>query len=101
MVLISRGYQAQGPHPNDEALELQRILPDVPHLQNSNRVAAARQAIAEFQAEVLVLDDAFQHRHIHRDLDLVLIDALEPFGFGHVLPRGLLREPLAGLARAR
>lgn len=100
VVLISRGYHAQRGQPNDEALELQRLLPEVPHLQNSNRVAAARQALAELPADVLVLDDAFQHRHIHRDLDIVLIDALEPFGFGHVLPRGLLREPLTGLARA-
>lgn len=101
VVLISRGYHAHRGQPNDEALELQRVLPEVPHLQNSNRVAAAHQALAELQADVLVLDDAFQHRHIHRDLDIVLIDALEPFGFGHVLPRGLLREPLAGLARAQ
>ena len=101
VVLISRGYHAHRGQPNDEALELQRALPDVPHLQNSNRVAAARQALAELQPDVLVLDDAFQHRHIHRDLDIALIDALEPFGFGHVLPRGLLREPLAGLARAQ
>ncbi len=101
VVLISRGYHAHPGHPNDEALELQRALPEVPHLQNANRVAAARQALAELRAEVLVLDDAFQHRHLHRDLDIVLIDALEPFGFGHVLPRGLLREPLTGLARAQ
>jgi tetraacyldisaccharide 4'-kinase len=49
---------------------------------------------------VFVLDDGFQHRRIHRDFDLVLIDATNPFGFDHVLPRGLLREPLGGLARA-
>jgi len=47
-----------------------------------------------------VLDDAFQHRRIARDLDIVLIDALEPFGFDHVFPRGTLREPLGSLARA-
>jgi tetraacyldisaccharide 4'-kinase len=49
---------------------------------------------------VIVLDDAYQHRRIHRDLDIVLIDALEPFGYRHLLPRGLLREPLPRLARA-
>ena len=47
--------------------------------------------------EVLVLDDGFQHRRLARDLDLVLLDALEPFGAGRLLPRGLLREPLRSL----
>ena len=100
VVLISRGYKARRQRPNDEALELQQRLPDVPHLQNPDRVAAARAAIAVLGCDVIVLDDAFQHRRIHRDLDIVLIDALEPFGYRHVLPRGLLREPLARLARA-
>src|SRR6185369_9948776 len=49
---------------------------------------------------VFILDDGFQHRQVARDLDLVLIDATQPFGFGHVLPRGLLRERSAGLRRA-
>ena len=47
-----------------------------------------------------MLDDGFQHRRIARDLDIVLLDALEPFGFGHVFPRGTLREPVEGLRRA-
>jgi tetraacyldisaccharide 4'-kinase len=64
-------------------------------------VAVARRAVAEHQAQLILLDDAFQHRRIHRDLDIVLIDALQPFGYRHVLPRGLLREPLAGLRRAQ
>jgi tetraacyldisaccharide 4'-kinase len=46
------------------------------------------------------LDDGFQHRRLARDFDLVLVDACAPFGFGHVIPRGLLREPLVGLRRA-
>jgi tetraacyldisaccharide 4'-kinase len=46
------------------------------------------------------LDDGFQHRRLARDLDIVLLDALEPFGFDHVFPRGTLREPVAGLRRA-
>ena len=49
---------------------------------------------------MLVLDDAFQHRRIARDLDIVLLDALEPLGYEHVFPRGTLREPVDGLARA-
>ena len=97
--IISRGYGAHS-GPNDEALELAWKLPGVPHVQDPDRVAAARRAIEEFGCQVLVLDDAFQHRRIARDLDIVLLDALEPFGYEHVFPRGTLREPLAGLARA-
>jgi tetraacyldisaccharide 4'-kinase len=100
VAIVSRGYgAAEGKH-NDEALELAQALPNVPHLQNRDRVAAAQQAIREFQSHVLLLDDGFQHRRLGRDLDIVLLDALEPFGFEHVFPRGTLREPLAGLARA-
>jgi tetraacyldisaccharide 4'-kinase len=99
VALISRGYgQKQGL--NDEAREIAAQLPAVPQWLNPDRVAAARQAIRQHQAEVLLLDDAFQHRRIARDLDIVLIDALEPFGFGHLLPRGLLREPVESLKRA-
>jgi tetraacyldisaccharide 4'-kinase len=99
VTLISRGYGSRG-GPNDEALELAARLPDVPHLQNADRVAAARLALEQNPRQVLLLDDAFQHRRIARDLDIVLLDALEPFGYGHLLPRGLLREPVEGLSRA-
>ncbi|MEZ6060974.1 MAG: tetraacyldisaccharide 4'-kinase [Planctomycetaceae bacterium] len=51
-------------------------------------------------ATAIVLDDAFQHRRIHRDFNVVLIDATCPFGHDHLLPRGLLREPLSSLRRA-
>jgi len=98
--LISRGYGAEHGARNDEALELEQQLPDVPHVQNPDRVAAANMAIEEFETQLIILDDAFQHRRIHRDLDLLLLDAIEPFGYGHVFPRGTLREPLTSLARA-
>jgi tetraacyldisaccharide 4'-kinase len=100
VTLISRGYGAEAGSRNDEALELEQKLPDVPHVQNPDRVEAAELAIEEFQCQLILLDDAFQHRRIHRDLDIVVIDALEPFGFDHVFPRGMLREPLSGLRRA-
>ena len=107
VAVVSRGYRAPqaaraatATSENDEARELAARLPDVPHLQNPDRVAAARQAIRQFQCRAIILDDAFQHRRIGRDLDIVLLDALEPLGFGHVLPRGLLREPVEGLRRA-
>ena len=97
--IVSRGYRARGGL-NDEALELAWKLPGVPHIQNPDRVAGARRAIDDFGCDALVLDDAFQHRRIARDLDIVLLDALSPFGFEHVFPRGALREPVEGLARA-
>ena len=98
--IISRGYGARG-GPNDEARELAWKLPGAPHVQDPDRVAAARRAIREYGCQVLVLDDAFQHRRLARDLDIVLLDALEPLGYEHVFPRGTLREPVAGLARAQ
>lgn len=99
--VISRGYGARAADtPNDEARELELRLPGVPHVEQPDRVAAAQRAIKDFHCQALVLDDGFQHRRIARDLDIVLLDALEPFGFGHVFPRGTLREPLDGLARA-
>jgi tetraacyldisaccharide 4'-kinase len=100
VTIISRGYGARGNKPNDEALELASRLPGVSHLQNPDRVAAATAALAANSSQVLILDDAFQHRRLARDLDIVLLDALAPFGYGHLLPRGLLREPIGSLARA-
>jgi tetraacyldisaccharide 4'-kinase len=88
------------PGGNDEKLVLDRLCPGVPHLQQRDRVNSARREIAEFGCDVLLLDDGFQHRRLHRDLDLVLVDALKPWGYGHVLPRGLLRESMNGLRRA-
>ncbi len=99
VVILSRGYgQVQGL--NDEGRVLEDNLPDVPHLQDADRVRSARIALEELEAEILVLDDGFQHRRLARDLDIVLIDALDPFGLGHLLPRGLLREPVRSLRRA-
>ena len=106
VVIISRGYGAgQGPETehrsrNDEAMEMELRLPDVPHLQDADRVRMANIAIDELESEVILLDDGFQHRRLHRDLDIVLIDATNPFGYDRLLPRGLLREPLSSLKRA-
>jgi tetraacyldisaccharide 4'-kinase len=98
--LLSRGYRATAGRPNDEALVLEHLCPGVPHLQTPDRVAAAAEAATRFGASVLILDDGFQHRRLARDLDIVLIDATNPFGYGHLLPRGLLREPIESLRRA-
>lgn len=99
VAILSRGYGATGGL-NDEGLVLDANLPDVPHFQDPDRVALARIAVEESESQVLVLDDGFQHRRLARDLDVVLLDALDPFGLGHLLPRGLLREPVRSLRRA-
>jgi len=100
VAIVSRGYGAEPGLANDEAMELGQSLPDVPHVQNPDRVEAARQAVHELGCQVIVLDDGFQHRRLARDLDIVLVDAMQPFGFGHVFPRGTLREPVTALRRA-
>jgi tetraacyldisaccharide 4'-kinase len=56
--------------------------------------------VRDFGADVLLLDDGFQHQRLARNVDVVLIDALDPFGGGQIFPLGRLREPPAGLARA-
>lgn len=108
VAIVSRGYgkttaSAAGDNHggNDEARELAEKLPNIRHFQHPDRVLAARRAIEEAGAEMILLDDAFQHRRLARDLDLALVDACEPFGFDHVFPRGTLREPLAGIRRAQ
>jgi len=84
---------------SDEALVLKRLSPSAAVIIDPDRVAGAKRAIAG-GADAIVLDDGFQHRRIARDLDIVLIDATRPFGYGHLLPRGLLRESTRSLRRA-
>lgn len=100
VAILSRGYGTES-GPNDEARVLEENLPDVPHLQGANRAALAEIAVEELESEILVLDDGFQHRRLQRDLDIVLIDATDPWGQGYLLPRGLLRESRKGLRRAQ
>jgi tetraacyldisaccharide 4'-kinase len=99
VVLISRGY-GRGGGINDEGLVLAENLPDVPHLQDPDRVRLASIASVELEGELIVLDDGFQHRRLVRDVDLVMLDALDPFGLGKLFPRGLLREPIRSLRRS-
>jgi tetraacyldisaccharide 4'-kinase len=99
VAILSRGY-GQKSGLNDEGMVLEQNLPDVPHLQGVERAELAKIAVEELESQVLVLDDGFQHRRLGRDLDIVLIDALNPFGGGRIFPRGLLREPIRSLKRA-
>ncbi|OYW16000.1 MAG: tetraacyldisaccharide 4'-kinase [Planctomycetales bacterium 12-60-4] len=101
VAILSRGYGQLDSGQNDEALELELQLPDVPHLQHWDRVASANLADEELDMQVLLLDDGFQHRRLARDLDIVLIDASESNLTLRLLPGGLLREPFSSLRRAQ
>jgi len=101
--VLSRGYKGRtinGRLLNDEGMMLESKLPGLVLVQDADRVKAAKEAVDEKGADFLVLDDGFQHRRLSRDLDIVLVDAARPFGFGRLVPAGLLREPLRGLGRA-
>lgn len=102
-VLVSDGEQilAQPKISGDEPFELARkLLGKAVVLSDANRVAAGNWARETFGITAFVLDDGFQHRKIKRDLDIVLVDATNPFGNGRLLPSGILREPLEHLKRA-
>ena len=103
--VLLRGYdpgRADAGEQSDEATELRAALgPAVPVMPNRDRVEGAKQVLANHpEVSAFLLDDGFQHRRAARDLNLVLIDALRPFGYGYMLPRGLLREPPTALRRA-
>lgn len=98
--ILTRGYKAAPGAEADEVLEFRTALPDTPVVVNPDRIAGAQIAILQHRSDCVVLDDGFQHRRLRRDLDIVLIDALNPWGYERVLPAGRLREPLSGLGRA-
>lgn len=84
----------------DEPYMLARNLPGVIVLVDKNRVKAGAYAIKKFGCDTLVLDDGFQYLPLKGRLNLLLIDKTNPFGNGHLLPRGILREPVKHLRRA-
>ena len=96
--VLMRGYKARDGF-SDEAQVLRdggaTVIVDPDRVAGATAALVQRSDIATF-----VLDDGFQHRRAARDFDLVLIDATNPFGHGHLLPRGLLREPVSALSRA-
>ncbi len=98
--ILTRGYKTRSGELSDEPALLAAQCADVPVIVNPDRVAGAAEAIRSHGAQVLVMDDGFQHRRLARDLDIVTIDATRPFGYGKLLPAGLLREPVSGLSRA-
>lgn len=116
VVVISRGYRGDNKNPlvvsngnrilagsklaGDEAFMLAHKLADTPVVICRDRLKAARYVQKEFNPDFILLDDGFQHRRIIRDFDIVLIDATNPFGYNHLIPRGLLRESKSSLKRA-
>jgi len=116
--VLTRGYARANPKSQlvvsdgNTILAEQHLAGDEPYLLaknlmgiaavicNPDRIAAGQWAIENLASEVFVLDDGFQHQRLHRDLDIVTIDATNPWGGGNVLPYGRLREPATGLSRA-
>jgi tetraacyldisaccharide 4'-kinase len=85
----------------DEPVELaSKLLGKAIVVADADRVAAAKWAMENFEVTAFVLDDGFQHRRAKRDVDIVCVDATDPFANGRVLPAGRLREPLRNLRRA-
>ena len=117
VVVISRGYHGRmeetggvvsdgetilkGPDDaGDEPYLMARLLKGIPVVVGRRRHEIGMMAVNRFNPDAIVLDDAFQHIRLNRDLNLVLLDSRSPFGNGHLLPRGLLREPVSALHRA-
>ena len=84
----------------DEPHMLASNLPEVAVLVDKDRVKSGKYAIRKLGCDTLVLDDGFQYLGLENRLDIVLVDYTNPFGYGNVLPRGLLREPMRNLKRA-
>jgi tetraacyldisaccharide 4'-kinase len=98
--VLMRGYRHGKSAISDEQVLLQEQLSAIVEA-DPHRLAAGRRVLRDHPGvDLFLLDDGFQHRRLARDFDLVLIDATNPFGYGHVHPRGLLREPMRGLSRA-
>lgn len=113
VAIISRGYKRRREHEGrgtrddknyeiigDEPYMLQKKLLGVPVVVNADRIFAGRRAIDDYGVDTLIFDDGFQQWKIKKDLEIVTLDAMNPFGNGSVLPRGILREPLSSLKRA-
>ncbi len=93
-VILTRGYAAAPGETADEVLEFRETLPGVAVVVDPDRVRGAETAHEQHGADCVVLDDGFQHRRLGRDLDIVVIDTLDPWGGGLILPAGRLREPV-------
>ena len=100
VVSDGRGVRCEPPVAADEAYLLARHLPGVAVLTGADRYRVGEVALEQVECGVIILDDGFQHLRLHRDLDIVLVDAANPFGYGRLLPSGLLRERPDAIGRA-
>ncbi len=101
VAVITRGYRKTAKlKSGDEALMLEENLRDVPVIVDKDRIRAINRACSKYGIDLVILDDGFQQWKVKKDLDVVVIDATNPFGNKHMIPRGILREPLSALARA-
>jgi tetraacyldisaccharide 4'-kinase len=94
------GVRRQAGEAPDEALMTARKLPGVPVVVSPDRYRAGKAALDCFGAQVVVMDDGFQHHGLFRDIDILVMDAVNPVGNGLILPAGPLREPASGAGRA-
>jgi tetraacyldisaccharide 4'-kinase len=106
VAVLTRGYRSEGqagadgwPRSDEAALLRDRLAGRAQLGIGANRYATGR-VLARHSVDWFVLDDGFQHLRLHRDVDIVLLDATSPFGNGRLLPSGPLREPRSALARA-
>lgn len=100
VVTDGRSIYMQPAQAGDEPYLIAARLKGVPVVVGKDRFAAGLLAVNEFRPDVLVLDDGFQHLKLSREVDLVLLDHRQSFGNMHLLPRGVLREPISALKRA-
>jgi len=84
----------------DEPFMLFKKLGDVPVIVDCDRVRGAKRAVKEYEADTVILDDGMQQWRIKKDLEIVTISVPQGFGNRHMLPRGILREPLSSLKDA-
>ena len=84
----------------DEADMLTRQLPNIPIVVGKQRYLTGKASLDRFKSDILILDDGFQHRQLARDVDILTIDATQPYGTGALLPIGTLREPISAIQRA-
>lgn len=98
VAILSRGYGKIKAGADDETLSISSER--IQRFTDSNRARLAQRVVKEFKPDVILLDDGFQHYKLHRDLDILLVDSLNPFSNGRLLPRGLLREKPGSARRA-
>lgn len=115
--VVSRGYKRSGAdaivevsdgrsvlgdpgETGDEPLLIAQRCPGVPVVVGADRPAAGQRLIDRYRIDTLIMDDGYQHMALRRDTDILVLDGSVPFGNGHLLPRGRLREPLSAIVRA-